>query len=174
MWSCINGWAVPTYFQSNMIIQIRCYLPHDSDTSKKTWISPILVSKLQTQNAAWKTESTTLLLWKSQVHHSICNISPLDPILSNMNPVTSLISCFWHTHLNINSPSMLYLPFRFPDLNVPCLCHLFHVCYMLCPASPQFADTSSHNWTVQIMKFLIKQFPATSRHFTTLMSKHSP
>jgi len=66
------------------------------------------------------------------------------------------------------------LPFKFPDLNVACLCHLFHACYMPCSASPQFADTRSLYWTVQIMLFLIKQFPATPCQFLTLTSKTFP
>jgi len=130
-----------------------------------------LLSQLPTQNAAWKTEWSTLLLWKPQDHHFICNISPLDPVLSNINPFTTLISCFshTHTHLNINSQFMSSLPFKFPDLNVAWLCHLYHACYMPCSGSPRFADTRGLYWTVQIMKFLIKQFPATPCQFLTLI-----
>jgi len=166
MWSCIIRSAGPRYFQSTMIIQN--YLPHDSYTSKKTCISPTLLSLLPTQNATRKTESTSLLLWKQQVHHFICNISPLDPIL-NINPVNThkLFLTHTHTHLNINSPCMLSLPFRFPDLNVACLRHLFHACYMLFQASPSFANIRGLYWTVEIMTFLIKQFPVTSCHFPT-------
>ena len=116
-----------------------------------------------------KTESNSLLLWKPQVPHFICNISPLDPVLSNINPFTTFISCFSHTYLNINSQFMSSLPFKFPDINVACLCHLFHACYMPCPASPQFSNTRGLYWTVQIMKFLIKQFPATPCQFLTLI-----
>jgi len=82
---------------------------------------------------------------------SLHNSPPLDPILSQMNPVHTSPSCCPKNHSNIihsstTTSSEWSLPFRFSDQNLLCLYHLYHLCYMPRPSYPPWVDHPNYIW----------------------------
>jgi hypothetical protein len=69
------------------------------------------------------------LLLRQNVHHFVYNSTPLDPLLSQMNPVTNITTYFHKINVNItttpphspispNLPNMSSLPVYQPEYNM--------------------------------------------------------
>jgi len=86
---------------------------------------------------------------------------PLVSVLSQLNPVQNLMSCFSKIHSNIILPSTptsfrWFLPFRYSDQNAVCISHLSHACYMPhAPRPPWFDYRNNILWSVQVTNLLI-------------------
>jgi len=117
------------------------------------------------QRPSWKTNSRSAdeeisrLSWSRQVHYCVHNNLLLVPILSQINPVHALISCFFKIHSSVILPSTprsskWSLIFKFPDQNFVCMSHLSHTCNILLPSHPPWFD---HNiwWRGQIINLLL-------------------
>jgi len=64
-------------------------------------------------------QEITCLLWNPKVHYCVLKILPLDPVLSQMNPVKILTPYFFKIHFNIifpciPRPSNFLFPLGFP------------------------------------------------------------
>jgi thiol-disulfide isomerase/thioredoxin len=107
------------------------------------------------------------ILWNLNVHCHLHKSLPLVPILSQINPVHALRSCFYKIHFHVILPSMLassmyMFPSGFPTTKkktpvfislLAYTCHIPH-------SSHQFDILNSVWWGVQIMRLLIIQFSA--------------
>jgi hypothetical protein len=84
-------------------------------------------------------------------HYQVHNSLPVNPTLSQMNPVYTLISCslrfililFFHQCLGLSKWS---LPFTFHDYNFVCISHLPHVSYMSHPHHSPWFDCPNNIW----------------------------
>jgi hypothetical protein len=93
-----------------------------------------------------------------------------------MNAAHNTPTCFFMIHLNIilYRSSSWFLSLWLSHQNYM---HSFpsYAWYMPCPTHPPSLGHSNYNWQrVQIMKFLLMQFPLTSYYFIPVQSKYSP
>jgi hypothetical protein len=121
------------------------------------------------QNIIWKAEfslskNVLLSLWNPKVHHRVHKGPPLDPILSQPNPVRPMDPYLPKVHLNVILPptsrssqwSLTFGPLNQNPVNTS---PLPHVCYMSRPPHPpSFNHPNNIRWRIQVTKFIIMQF----------------
>jgi hypothetical protein len=82
-----------------------------------------------------------------------------------------------HSHIIFPSTprsSERHLLYRICNQNILLISHLSHACRMPRLSYTQFDHPNNIWWSVQVMKLLVMQYSAASRHFLPLMSKYSP
>jgi hypothetical protein len=110
------------------------------------------------------------ILWNLNVYYHVQESPPLFPILSQIKPTYTTLSCLTKIHLNIIHPptSWVFLVVSFLlALSPICIppAPLPHSCCMPCPSHPPWLD---HNYIwqgVQVMRLFIMQFSPPSCHF---------
>ena len=101
-------------------------------------------------------------------------------ILSQLDPVHTPTFHFLKIHLNVILPSALGPPkwslsFRFPHQNPVYTSPVTHSCHMPQPShSSWFYHSNNVGSAVQIVKFLIMQFPPIPCYLELLRPKYSP
>jgi hypothetical protein len=134
------------------------------------------------QSPSWEANShpasqeISHLLWNPKFHYRVHNGPPL---LSQINPVHIFPQCFPKIHSNIipsNSRSSEWtFYFRFSNLNIVYISHLFHACYMPHASHPPwFHDPNNIWWRLWVVKLLTVQSSPASCHFLPLTPKYSP
>ena len=99
---------------------------------------------------------STCILWNPKFHYRVHNRPPIVPVLSQINPGRTLISCSVKIHFTRILPCMSWfskwcLPFRFPLL--PCMYHMPRPAHHPC-----IRHLNNIWWAVEIMKLLSMQF----------------
>jgi hypothetical protein len=115
---------------------------------------PITNSKMQ--SPSWKANNhsasqETHLSSKPKLHYRVYNSPPLDPTLSQINPVRTFLLYFHKINSNVIFPSTLtsselFLPFRFSNQNMDFISHIFHACYMSIPSHPSWFYHPNNTW----------------------------
>jgi hypothetical protein len=134
----VNVWKCPNVLMKRKIVALSgIYFRSHSCGSE--------IYQLHGAESSWEANRHSIshtiycLLRNPKIHW--LNSPPLDPILSQMNPVHNLPSYFSKTHSSIRLPSMsrysskCCLPFRFSELNFVCIFQLSHV-FILTVLSP--------------------------------------
>jgi hypothetical protein len=131
------------------------------------------------------------IIWKSDCH-SVCQKKypaflwnrvhtgpPLDPMLSQPNPVRPIDPYLPKVHLNVILPpmprsSLWSLAFGLPNQNPVSTSPLPHACHMSLPSHPPwFNHPNNIRWRIQTVKFIIMQFSSRSV-FIPFRSKYPP
>jgi hypothetical protein len=105
-------------------------------TCPQIWLTPWSTALLEKLIATQLVKEFSVF-HDPKINYRVPKNPPLDPILSQMNPVHTLLHYTFKTHFNINillstlRPSKWSLPFRVSDRNIVCISHLSHACYML-------------------------------------------
>jgi len=120
---------------------------------------------------SWSPIEFPLLVWTPNISYRIQRNSPLDPFLSQMNPVQNLKPYFSKIHFNVTFPFTPTLPI------VPLYC-ISDYDFIRISHVPIHVPSCHHPhnicWRVQIMKLLIIQFCPISCYSLPLRSKYSP
>jgi len=109
-----------------------------------------------TPQSSWEADSLQIphLLWNLKIHYHIQESLPLDPILSQKNPVHTLTPYFFKIHFNITIPSThvsptLSLPFKLSNQNPVRISHLSHAYYMKQSYFHNAVNSTESYWSVQ-------------------------
>jgi hypothetical protein len=116
------------------------------------------------------------LLWNLNIHCCVHNSPTLDPILSHLNPVHTLISYFWRIHFNINLSFTLrfykFLPIWFFVFN--CVYNFIYPCVLhVLPISSLIWSPKWYLVKRKVIKFLIMKSSPELCYFLSLKSKYS-
>jgi hypothetical protein len=100
-------------------------------------------------------------LWNPEVHYRVHTTPPLDPIMSQLNPIHPIDPYLPKVHLNVILPptprsSQWSLAFRPPNQNPVNTSPFPHACHMSSPPHPPwFNHPNNVRWRIQVMKFII-------------------
>jgi hypothetical protein len=109
-----------------------------------------------------------LSLWNPKVHHRVRKGPPLDPILSQLNPVCHIDLYLPKIQLNVillPTPRSFqwFFIFGHPNQNPVNTCPLTRACHMSHPPHPPwFNHPNNIRWRIQAVKFIIMQFSPRS------------
>jgi len=136
-------------------------IPHLCNWSLCNWTNSRQQTTSWEANGRSATQKIPRLLLNPKVHYHVHNSPPMDPILSNMNPVHNFQLYFPKVPSNITFPSMCRcskwsLPFRFSQQNFVCISHLAHAHNMPHPSRPPSVDHPNNIWRrMQIINLLL-------------------
>jgi hypothetical protein len=153
---CIQVHAFPPWFsKANVKLSLYLTMHHPMKTY---WRSEVIVPRILDLCTRWR--------W-------VVNFTPLPLYLQGKNPWYPLE----RIHSNIIFPSMSRsskwsLPFRFCNLNIACISHLSHACYMPRSSHPPWLEHPNIWWSVQVMKLPTMQSSSASRYFIPLRYKY--
>jgi hypothetical protein len=145
-----------------------CFLPVVWDSKFRTHKN--LLTYFMLQDIIWKVDSHSACqkilfsLWNLKVHYRVHKSSPLDPILSQPNPVRSIDPYLPKVQLNViflptPRSSHWSLAFGRPNQKHVNTFPLPHACHMSRPPHPPwFNHPNNIRWRIQAMKFIITQF----------------
>jgi hypothetical protein len=142
-----------------------------------TWPKPfsksiglVKVTYSMVQDIIWKTDCHSacqkypVFLWNPKVHRRVHKSPPLDPILSQPNPVRPIHPYLPKVHFNVILPptprsSQWSLAFGPPNKNPVNTFPLSHACHMSSPPhSPWFNHPNNIRRRIQIMKLINMQY----------------
>ena len=118
------------------------------------------------------------IFWTSKIHYRVHNSLPLDPTLSQINPVNALPThirdiLIISYYLGLGFPSGL-LPSGFPTKTL-CIFVLPHTCHMPRPWYPHwFYEPNCIWWGVQTIKLTIMHFSPAICYRHPLSTKYLP
>jgi hypothetical protein len=145
----------------NLLTYLLTYLPIHPLTHSLTPWRTILFEKLIVTQLIKK---ILISLWNSKDHHRLHKNPPLDPILSQPNPVRPIDPYLPKIQLNViltpmPESSQWSLTFGPPNQNSVNISPLPNACHMSRPSHlPWFNHPNNIWWRIQAVKFIVMQF----------------
>jgi hypothetical protein len=162
-----DEWVATSVYDDTLtylVTYLLTYLLTHSLTHSLTPWCRILIEKL----IASQPIKNILSSWNPTVYHRVQESSPMDPMLSQLNPRRPIDLYLFKVQLNLILPptprSSLWSPILGPanqnTVNTSPLLHAYHMSRP--PHPPWFKHPSFVRWSIQAMKFIIKQFSPRS------------